>query len=124
MSLSPQDQHVLAAMQEQLAASDPGLTGLMAIFARLTAGEAMPAREEILAWRRRARSRPGASPEGRRPAGRPGLASLLLLGWLVLSVAMISLAVALSSAPATPCRPLASAGCAQPARATAPTGSS
>jgi hypothetical protein len=43
MSISQHELHVLEPIGDQLTVSDPELAGLMAIFARLTASEEMPA---------------------------------------------------------------------------------
>lgn len=61
MSLSPGEQRVLRGIDEATRRSDPGLASLLAIFARLTAGEATPERERL-----------------RRPASRARAALLLV----------------------------------------------
>lgn len=85
--ISADDRQALDRIEEGLAASSPRLAAMLATFARLNAGERMPARERI-----RAREGPGASHDDRR--GRPqGLASEPLL-WLVVSVLVVLLAAA------------------------------
>lgn len=49
MSLSPREQQILHSIEGELARCDLRLTSLLATFTRLTAGEALPARENILA---------------------------------------------------------------------------
>lgn len=83
MSLTAHDQRVLNSIEEGLASSDPGLAPLLAAFARLSAGEELPTREQIRSGRRRAhhpararrRPRHGASS---RPRAWPGWALALL----------------------------------------------
>jgi hypothetical protein len=125
---SERDRHVLDAMRNYLAESDPHLVGLLGTFTRLTAGEEMPAREQLrAAWRRPMRAdrdlRPklarrsrGVSAHGRQ---RLGLARGLMLLWLLASVGLISLAVALSSATTASCPSARGASCEQPTPASA-----
>jgi hypothetical protein len=47
MCLSARDQRLLDQAGEDVARSDPRLASMLAIFARLTAGEAMPDREQV-----------------------------------------------------------------------------
>ena len=47
MSLGAREQHVLNAIEDKLASSDPKLSSKLAAFNRLSAGEAFPAREQI-----------------------------------------------------------------------------
>lgn len=47
MSLGVREQHVLNAIENRLASSDPKLSSQLATFNRLSAGEAFPAREQI-----------------------------------------------------------------------------
>ena len=74
----------------------------MGTFTRLTAGEQMPAREQVL----RRRSRRQGRAAGQRLAAGP----VVLLVWLAVSVTLISVAVVLSRGPGT-CRELSVAGC-------------
>ena len=102
MGLSEHEQRVLESIEDSLAGSDPGLASSLATFTRVTADEASPAREKIsVGWRRAAR-RPGRARRYQR-RGRTGRAAprrgerLLapVLVWLVVSVTMISVALAL-----------------------------
>jgi hypothetical protein len=121
MSPGPDDREVLTALRDQVAASDPGLARFMTMFARLTAGEEMPAREEIRGQSRRMQNRAHrqGSRESRRPqaapaaprARRPGLAPLLMLGWLLVSIVFIALAVFLGSATGGSCTARGPAPC-------------
>lgn len=47
MSLRAREQHVLNAIEDKLAGSDPKLNSKLATFNRLSTGEAFPAREQI-----------------------------------------------------------------------------
>lgn len=47
MSISEHERQVLATIEDDLASSGPKLTAMLTIFTRLTAGEAMPARERV-----------------------------------------------------------------------------
>lgn len=49
MGLSVHEQQALHVIEGRLAVSDPGLASRLAMFTRLTAGEAFPARENIRA---------------------------------------------------------------------------
>jgi len=51
MSLSHHQQHHLYRIETGLLQSDPQLTAMLGIFSRLSAGEAMPAREQVLTRR-------------------------------------------------------------------------
>jgi hypothetical protein len=54
MSLSLRERHALHSIEDRLCVSDPELASLLAMFARLTAGEDMPPPEKTQAGRRRA----------------------------------------------------------------------
>jgi hypothetical protein len=95
MSLSPREQHALDSIRDRLAGSDPELAALLATFTRLASGEEMPAREPV-------RARTGRHPhQGKmgRPAHRVyqrlGLHRVALLLWLVITVALITTAMAI-----------------------------
>jgi hypothetical protein len=49
MSISEREQQALDSIEEDLAGSVPELAAKLAVFTRLTAGEAMPPRERV--WR-------------------------------------------------------------------------
>lgn len=91
VSLSAHEQQELDLIEDEIAGSDPALASLLATFARLAAGEELPAQEQI---------RAGCRPRGRRgplvpgtfgrpgqPAMRPGLVAVLL--WLTISIALV-----------------------------------
>lgn len=107
MSLTGREERILDSIRDRLASSDPGLAQIMGTFARLTAGEEMPARQRVRHRRGRLSSRNGR----RLRAGRRlRVGSALMLVWLAVSIALISLAVVLSSgSPA--CPRLSVAGC-------------
>jgi hypothetical protein len=108
VSPSSRDRYVLNAISDSLAASDPDLAGLIGTFTRLTAGEDMPTREQIRArWRRV----PGST---HRLWLRLGPAGALILLWVVVTAAMISLAVAFSSGGVAACKAPWAMGCAAP----------
>jgi hypothetical protein len=100
VSLGSRDRYVLNAITDHLAASDPELAGLLGSFTRRTAGEQMPAQEQIRArWRR-----VPCSARGLLLWLGPG--RVLMLLWLLVTAAMISMAVALSSGGAPSCNAL------------------
>ena len=118
MSLSPHDRHKLGAIEEELAASDPRLAGMLSTFSRLVAGEAMPRREQA-----RSRQRPfGPVPDptdslragaASRPARRARLSwQVAVLVWLAISLALIAIALTVPrSGASTSCAGWPAAGC-------------
>lgn len=97
MSLSTREQQALEGIENRLAA-DPKLAALLVTFARLTSGEAMPAREEVREdarlpgrWTRRVFRR-----ARRLLAAYAGLDHALALLWVLVAVGVIAVAVALS----------------------------
>lgn len=78
MSLSAHERQELDSIEGEIAGSSPALASLFATFGRLTAGEEVPAREQIRAGRRPrpdfAPARPGLPPARRRT--RPANCSL------------------------------------------------
>ncbi len=119
MSLSVRDRRALDSIDSRLSGSDPHLAGLLGIFTRLTAGEEMPAREQIRLKRAAGGSRrvprrrgPGARPPmGRGPAGLSPARVMLLL-WLLIAVALISVAIVMNAGgPGPPCRAAWTMGC-------------
>jgi hypothetical protein len=120
MTLSAREQQALDSIKAELADSDPRLAGFMATFTRLVSGEEMPLRERIWAGSRRAGGRPGRNRRRRSPGTRglrtpvagqwlgPRAGTLLLL-WLLISVALIAVAVILSHGGSA-----GSGGCAEP----------
>lgn len=118
MSLGADDQRALDSITECLTESDPVLAGLLDTFTRLTAGEAMPAREQIGAkWRQMQGTarRAGRRKRTRRAGRRLGTAQILMLVWLLLTALFVSLAVVLGSGGPAPCRTSWAMGCAVPA---------
>jgi hypothetical protein len=96
MSLSPREQHALDSIKEALAGSE--LAALLATFTRLVSGEEMPAREPAGARKQgqpgRARKRHPRRGKAHRVYQRLGFHRVALLLWLVITVALISTAVA------------------------------
>lgn len=90
MSLIPRERQALDSIEDGLAASDPRLTSLLATFTRLTAGEALPERESLR------EDRPG-----RRLLGQ----LIWPLLWVVVSAALISVALSVSPGGAAACWP-------------------
>jgi len=98
MSLSARDQQVLDRIEAAIADSEPGLVCLLATFGRLTAGEELPAREQIAAGQPRTsrrRPRPGRSRLAGWPSGRLGWSMTWSLLWLAASIALAVAVVAL-----------------------------
>lgn len=95
MSLNTWEQRALDSIRKGLASSDPSLVARLALFTRLVSGEEMPAREKIHAAAPRAAllSRPGPGPS-RRADQRRGLQRVMLLLWLVTTLALIAVALA------------------------------
>jgi len=128
MSLSEQEQHALHSIEDRLTGSDPRLASLLATFTRLTSGEEMPVREKIRAARRRAtrsgrRSRRHPplnriSRRARRLYQRLGWQQTPLLLWLLITITLIAIALAInrSSGNAT-CTELWPVVCSQQAPA-------
>jgi hypothetical protein len=125
MSLSTRDQRVLDAIRGGLTVSDPRLAGLLGMFTRLAQGDEMPAHERI-------RARPRRVPQGNRRPSRRGSArsvtrgglrrlgpgGVVMLVCLLISVALVSVAVVLGvTSPSVPCRKPWALGCFAPAPA-------
>jgi Protein of unknown function (DUF3040) len=126
MSLSAWEQQALNSIKDGLAGSDPELATLLAAFTELASGEEMPARENIrviphwvirrLRRKRRHRSREPAARIGRFLRARYVLVLLLLV-----TAALISVAVALSrSGSHVPYQEFWPTSCAHPAPASSP----
>lgn len=94
MSLSAWEQQALDSIKNRLAGSDPELATMLATFTRLTTGEEMPVAEEITAGSRQANRR---SVRRFHPRLDPQWAALSL--WLLITIALISIALALTSGP-------------------------
>lgn len=115
MSLSEREQQALQSIEYRLADADPGLASMLATFTRLTAGEALPARENI-------GTAPGSRPHRSVPALRVHLRRqhAWALLWLGMVATLIALALVLGHGNGrAACAPLTIA-CAQqaPGRAT------
>lgn len=104
MSLSSWERQALDSIKEGLARSDPRLATLLSTFTRLVSTEAMPGQEKIAATRRRAIP---CSQRRPRHRGRGAIACAcsrstaavvnpqwaVMFLWLVITVAMITLAL-------------------------------
>ena len=100
MSLSAWEQQSLDTIKDRLSGSDPELAALLITFTRLTAGEDMPVRATLRARSRRAiqRSRRRAR-RGRDQVSQAYLrirSRYAVLAWLLVTMVMIGVAVALS----------------------------
>jgi len=112
-SLTERESQALDAIAHGLAGSDPRLASMLNIFSRLAAGEEMPAREKIRIRRgwpparpRRARRhpRPGrALPQPHRLCPRLGWPQAMLLLWVVISAALVAVALVLNNSGPTAC---------------------
>jgi hypothetical protein len=93
MSLSAWEQQALDSIKDGLASSDPTLVARLTMFTRLVSGEEMSAREKIHAGSRRAVRRSRRQPQhADRAYQRLGVQAMLL--WLVITVALIAVALA------------------------------
>jgi hypothetical protein len=93
VSLSPAEQRLLDSIEDGLAAPGSDLARLLATFGRLTAGEDMPAREQIPPphrWRRRG---------GESAAHRTAWRNLAVLLWLTTAVTLITVGAVLGGRP-------------------------
>lgn len=97
MGLTAREQRVLHSIEGGLAASYPGLASRLAVFTRMTAGETFPVDENIRA---------------RRLRGWVHWPLAWALLWLVISVALISVGLALGHHDGGTCAVRASS-CAQ-----------
>jgi hypothetical protein len=106
MSLSAREEQALECIADRLAGSDPGLAAMLATFTRLTSGEEMPAREEVLKARRRSRAHRlghlGARrPEGGQPPRRHSTILWLPTVAMLIVGALIAVTAGLTSAAST-----------------------
>ena len=106
MSLSAWEQQSLDTIKDRLTGSDPELAALLITFTQLTADEAMPVRATLRARSRWAiqRSRRRAH-RGRDQVGQAYLrlrSRYAVLTWLLVTVVMIGVAVALSQGDGQP----------------------
>jgi hypothetical protein len=94
MGLDPREQHALDSIKDRLAGSDPELAALLGTFTRLTSGEEMPAREPVQLRKRRPPHRRKVRRRAHRVYQRLGFYQVALLLWLVITVALITTAMA------------------------------
>ena len=94
MSLSPREQHALDSIRDGLSGSDPELAAMLATFTRLASGEEMPARGPVRARARRHPHRGKMRPPAHRVYQRLGIYRLALLLWVVITIALITTAMA------------------------------
>jgi hypothetical protein len=94
VSLSPREQQALDSIRDRLAGSDPELAALLATFTRLSSGEEMPAREPVRAHQGRHPHRGKMPRPAHRVYQRLGIHRVALLLWLVITIAMITTAMA------------------------------
>jgi hypothetical protein len=107
VSLSSHDRNVLAWISADLTGSDPDLAAMLGTFAQLTAADEMPAREQLRSrWPRASRWPPAWR--------RPGPAQILIMVWLLITAAMVTVAVTLSGTGTARCNPLWARACAEP----------
>jgi hypothetical protein len=113
MSLSSWERQALDAIKEGLARSDPRLATLLGTFTRLASSEDMPAQEKITANprrtvpcsqrkpRQRGRAGAGACACSRSSVGLIDAQWGVMLLWLVITVAMITVALVSNRAGGT-----------------------
>lgn len=89
VSISEREQQALDSIENDLARSGPELASKLAMFGRLTAGEAMPARDRVRRATGVAASRTGPRRITRRPIGRLTWHWL----WLAAAIALVVLAL-------------------------------
>ena len=109
MSMSAWEQDALDSIRDGLADSDPALAARLVMFTRLASDEAMPVREKIQVVSQRV-ARRGAR-RSRRLYQRLNLGRVMLLVWLVTTLALIATALATSRASAGTCPGSAFASC-------------
>jgi hypothetical protein len=103
MSLRAREQHALESIESWLAGSDPGLASMLDTFTRVTSGESMPVREKLRPRPRKLRpSRTSKRPS--RLAHRLGRQHAAMLVWLVISLALLATALAVSRSGGGPRR--------------------
>jgi len=100
MSLSAWEQQALDSIKDGLAGSDPELAALLSAFTQLASGEETPDGEKVRAGSRRAlrrlrRARWRAN--ARRTWQRLGIQRAVVLLWLLITVAMIAVALTVSA---------------------------
>jgi hypothetical protein len=94
MSLSPRERHALESIKDGLVGSDPQLAALLATFTRLASDEEMPDREPVQPRKRRHPHRDKVRGLAHGVYHRLGFHRVALLLWLVITVALITTAMA------------------------------
>ena len=97
MSLSAREQRALESIADELAESDPALGSLLGMFSRLASGEEMPARNEIHPIQPSATGRLCRNRSPRRLRVRLGWNRAAVLLWLVITIGLIAVALALNN---------------------------
>ncbi len=132
MSLTEPETQALGSIEDGLAGSDPRLASMLNIFSRLAAGEEMPAREKTRVRRRRpAAHRPRrarrhqrrgtALPQARRRYPRLGWQQTMLLLWVVISIALVAVALVLNTSGHNACIQSMGTACTAPPSHSMPT---
>jgi hypothetical protein len=125
MRLNEPETQALGSIADGLAGSDPRLASMLNIFSRLAAGEQMPARENIQMRRgrpaahrpRRTRRHPRrgtALPQARRLHPRLGWQQAMLLLWVVISAALLAVALVLNTSGHNACTRSMGTACPSP----------
>src|SRR5260370_42716302 len=132
MSLNEPQMQALRWIEDGLAGSDPRLASMLNIFSRLAAGEEMPAREKTQARRgrpaahrprraRRHQRRGTALPQARRRYPRLGWQQTMLLLWVVISIALVAVALVLNTSGHNACIQSMVTACTAPPSHSMPT---
>jgi hypothetical protein len=123
VSLSAHDKEALDLIAEGLAGSDPRFAAKLSAFSRLTDGGEMPVREQIQAAGRPSAFRGPllrASGPARRTRPRQTFYRVTVAVWLLISVAMVSVALVFSHSGTTACARGQDSGCASRSAPSAP----
>jgi hypothetical protein len=119
MSLSAWEQQALDSIKDGLAGSDPELAALLSAFTRLVSGRQMPGSEKSRPGSRRALRRLRRARwrfSTRRACQRLGFERAVLLLWLLITGAVIAVALILSAGGGHgPCTETAAMACVDPA---------
>jgi hypothetical protein len=104
MSPAGWEHQALDSIQGALGHTDPKLASLLATFSRLASSEEMPAHEKVRSPLRHPPHRRRSGPRrGQAPYRHRSLQRAVILAWLLTSIAMITVAVILSSGGPAPC---------------------
>jgi hypothetical protein len=118
MSLNAWEQQALDSITDGLAGSDPELAALLSAFTRLASGKEMPDTEKVRAGSRRALRRLRRARRRsniRRAWQRLGINRAALLLWLLITAALIAVALALNAGNHGTCTETAAMICANSA---------